>query len=131
MTSTGARRKGVRATGQGGANWTLRTLIARHKRFSLGLLAVIVVMLAVFVVTILGPSAGSVTDSTTCSGWGSSNQHQQRAYASSYVSEHGPLKSGATDPVAVEAAINKGCGQAFDNDVADSITIYQAINNQY
>src|SRR5437016_14371323 len=111
MTSTGAPREGVRATGQGGVSWTLRALIARHKRSSLGVLAVIVVMLAVFVVTALGSSAGSVTDSTTCSGWGSSNQDQQRAYASLYVSEHGPLKSGATDPASVEAVINKGCGQ--------------------
>lgn len=131
MTSTGARREGVGPSDHGAGNWTLRGLIVRHKRFSLGVLAVIVAMLAVFVITLLGPSAGSVTDSTTCAGWGSSDQDQQRAYASSYVSEHGPLKSGATDPVTVEAAINKGCGQAFDNDVADTITVYQAINNQY
>lgn len=131
MTSTGAPRKGVRAGGQAGVDWTLRALISRHRRFALGVLAVIVVMLATVLVTILGPSAGAVTDSTTCSGWGSSSQQQQRAYASLYVSEHGSLKSGATDAASVEAAIDKGCGQAFDNDVADSINVYQAINNQY
>ena len=129
MTSTGASRDGGASPGQ--VDWTLRSLIARHKRVSIGALVVIAAMAAVFVLTIAGPSAGAVTDSTTCSGWGSANQDQQRAYASLYVREHGPLRGGARDAGSVEASINKGCMQAFENDVNDTITVYQAINNQY
>jgi Tfp pilus assembly protein PilX len=116
---------------EGYANWTLRALITRHKRFSLGAGVVVGLVVGLLVVTMLGPGAGTVTDKTTCSGWASANRAKQRAYASLYVSEHGALTSGATDPASVQASIDKGCTQAFDNDVSDSITAYQAINNQY
>jgi FlaG/FlaF family flagellin (archaellin) len=114
-----------------GGDWTLRSLIVRHKRFSFSLLAVILVMLAAFVATLVGPSAGAVSDSTSCSEWGSANQSQQHAYGALYVKEHGSLRDGATSPTSVVASVNTGCGQAFDNDVSDDINVYQAINSQY
>jgi hypothetical protein len=132
LTSTDhARQERAAPAGQVGVDWTLRSLVVGHKRLSIGALAAIVVMVAVFVATIAGPSAGAVTDSTTCSGWGAANQVRQRAYASLYVREHGSLRDGARDAAGVEAAINTGCTQAFENDVSDSINVYQAINDQY
>jgi hypothetical protein len=117
--------------GEIGDDWTLRSLVARHKRFSISVVAVILIVLAVSVATLVGPSAGAVNDSTSCSGWGSANQAQHRAYGVLYVTEHGSLRDGATNPASIEASVDKGCTQAFDNDVADDINVYQAINNQY
>jgi hypothetical protein len=131
VTGTDHARRGTAPAGQMGVDWTLRSLVIRHKRFSVGVLAVILVMLAVFVATVVGPGAGAVSDSTSCSEWGSANQAQQRAYGALYVKEHGPLRDGARNPASVEASVNTGCMQAFDNDVADDINVYQAINNQY
>jgi hypothetical protein len=117
--------------GSNDVNWTMRALISRHKRFSIGAVAVLVAMLALLVLAAAGSTGGAVSDSTPCSAWGSASQDQQQAYASLYVKEHGPLAGGATSGARVEAAINKGCTQAFENDVADTINVYQAIHNQY
>jgi len=76
-------------------------------------------------------ASNAVSDSTSCSGWSSANQVQQHAYARLYVQEHGSLSNGARDAASVEAAINKGCLQAFGSDVADNVTVLQAINDQY
>jgi hypothetical protein len=47
------------------------------------------------------------------------------------VHEHGRLASGRSDAASVEAAINRGCMQAFGSDAADLVNVYQAINRQY
>ncbi len=107
--------------------WTTRRLLARHKLAAWGAAAVIVLMLAMILVTLLGSKAGSVSDATTCTQWGSANQNQQAAYARLYLREHGPLRGGATSPSSVIAAINNGCSQAFTNDVSDNMTVVQAI----
>jgi hypothetical protein len=69
----------------------------------------------------------AVTDSTTCTMWGSTNQIQQRAYALLYVREHGPLAGGVHDPAAVIGAINNGCNEAYVSDVEDNATVVQAV----
>jgi hypothetical protein len=131
MTSTNDSTPLAASHGPGDGSWTLRALISRQKRLSIGVLALVVVMLAMLVVGVVGSRAGAVSDSTSCSGWGSANQNQQQAYASLYVEEHGALRSGARDAASVEAAINTGCLQAFSSDVEDTVNVYQAINNQY
>ncbi len=105
----------------------MRTIMAKNKGFAIGVLALLVVMLAFFVLEILGPRAGPVSDSTSCSQWSSANQAQQSAYAGLYVKEHGSLPGGASDAASVEAAINDGCMQAFGSDVADTVTVVRAI----
>jgi len=89
-------------------------------------------MLVLLLVIVVGgllsaQPAVAVTDSTTCTTWGSTNQTQERAYALLYVREHGPFPSGARDPASVVAAINNGCGEAYVNDVEDNVTVVQAI----
>ena len=111
--------------------WTTRALIARHRRLSLSVLAIIVVMVALLVAGIAGSNAGAVSDASTCSAWSSANQGQQQAYAGLYVREHGALPGGATSTASVAAAIDKGCMQAFGSDAADLVNVYQAINRQY
>jgi hypothetical protein len=109
----------------------LRKLIARHKWFALSALAVLVILVVMFLVAVLGPKAGAVTDSTACSQWGSSNQNEQAAYARLYVREHGPLSGGATSVAAVESAINNGCLAAYSSDEEDTVSVLQSIRKEY
>lgn len=131
MTSSSGLSEGAGRPGQGGERLSLLALMAKHKGLSIAALAVVLVMMAVFVLDALGPGAGPVSDTTTCSAWSSANQAQQSAYAALYVKEHGTLASGASDAASVEAAINDGCMQAFGSDVADTVNMVQAINHQF
>ncbi len=115
-----------------GELWTVRGLLARHKRAALGVAAVVVVMLALTIVPLLGSRTGAVlSDATTCSEWGSANQDQHAAYARLYVREHGALPHGGTSPTRVIAAVNAGCTQAYDLDVSDTATVVQAISGKF
>jgi hypothetical protein len=129
MTSTNAAMEGIAPPT--GEVWTTRALIARHKRLSLSVLAIVAVMVALLVIGIASSNAGAVSDTATCSAWSSANQGQQQAYASLYIREHGALPGGATSAARVQAAINRGCMQAFGSDAADLVNVYQAINRQY
>lgn len=111
--------------------FSVRVLLARHKLVALGLAAIIALMLAMILVAVLGPKAGAVTDSTTCTQWGSSNQAQQAAYGKLYIKEHGPLRGGGSSPSKVIAAINNGCSQAYGDDVSDTVTVRQAISGDF
>jgi hypothetical protein len=59
------------------------------------------------------------------------NQDKQAAYAGLYVREHGPLGNGGTSAAIVIAAINRGCNQAYTNDVSDTATVVQAIRGTF
>jgi hypothetical protein len=112
--------------------WTIRGLIAAHPRPALGVAALIVVSCALIVVAALGARGGTVSDATTCTQWGSANQNQQAAYASLYVSEHGPVsRRWGPAPAGVINAINAGCAQAFGDDVSDTVTVVQAISRDF
>jgi hypothetical protein len=111
--------------------WTVRRLLVRHKLAALGLAAIIAAMLTMILVAVLGPKAGAVSDSTTCTQWGSSNQAQQAAYVKLYIKEHGPLRGGGTSPSKVIAAINYGCTHAYGEDVSDTVTVTQAIAGNF
>ena len=110
-----------------------RTLIVRYKYASLGAAAVLVIVVAMVLFAALGAKAGAVTDSTTCTQWGSANVNRQNAYAQLYIREHGPLKDGVgvTDAASVIDAINAGCEQAYGDDVSDNATVIQAINDTF
>ena len=112
--------------------WTIRGLFASHKAAALGVAALLAVMLATLAVAALGAKAGAVTDSTTCSQWGSANVNRQNAYASLYVEEHGPVSPRwGPAPTGVINAINAGCAQAFGEDVSDSVSVVQAISRNF
>ena len=113
------------------SEFSVRVLLARHKLVALGLAAVIALMLAMILVAVLGPKGGAVTDSTTCTQWGSANQAQQAAYGKLYVKEHGPLRGAGSSPSKVIAAINNGCTRAFGDDVSDTVTVQQAISGNF
>lgn len=127
MTSVTGTSERAEASGQPAENWTTRTLFARHKAAGIGGLALLALLLVITVGGILLSRPLVVSDSSSCTAWGSANDTQQRAYARRYVQEHGALPGGATEPVRVLAAVNAGCTQAFENDVQDSLTVREAI----
>lgn len=110
---------------------TLRSLIARHRLFALATLGVVVILLVLFLVAVLGPKAGAVTDATVCSQWGSTSHTEQATYAQQYVRRHGTLASGASSVAAVESAIDNGCLAAYASDEEDKVTVLQSIRKQY
>jgi hypothetical protein len=117
---------------QGGADpWSPRSLIAAHKRGSVVAVTLLAVLVAMFLVTVLGPQGAAVTSSTSCSSWGSTNQLQQQAYANLYLREHGPVSHGGSNVASVVAAINSGCTAAFNFDDEDTVSVVQAINGQH
>jgi hypothetical protein len=116
--------------GASGQPWTVRRLIAAHKPVALAAAAVCAVTVAMFLVAVLGPKAGAVTDTTTCSQWGSANWSQETAYARRYVEEHGAI-DGQTSPMAIITAINNGCMEAFGEDVDDTTSVVQAISGSF
>jgi hypothetical protein len=115
-----------------GVPWTLRGLIADHKQATLGVVVVLALLVATIVVPALGAKGGAVTDSTSCTQWGSANVDQQDAYARLYVREHGQVSPRWGEPPAsVINAINAGCTQAFGENVSDSATVTQAISRTF
>jgi hypothetical protein len=117
----------TRQPGQDIELWTIRGLIAKHKAAALIVAALCAVLLVTIVLVAVGSKAGAVTDTTTCSQWGSADQDQQTAYAELYVKEHGAVPRYGSSPAAVINAINFGCGVAFGDGVGDTATVVQAI----
>ena len=113
--------------GEGADEWNTRALVARHKLAALAGVVAIALLVVIVVGGILTSKPVVVSDSTSCTTWGSANQTQQAAYARRYVAKHGPLPGGVTDPVKVVAAINAGCATANVNDVEDQVNVVQAI----
>lgn len=110
----------------------MRGLIASHKLASTVAAVVLAAMVAYFVLIAVGPKGGAVTDSTTCTQWGSANVNRQDAYARLYVKEHGPVDSGwGPAPTGVINAINAGCYEAYGDDVSDTATVVQAIRRSF
>ena len=92
-----------------GVPWTIRGLIADHKPATLGTVVVLALLVAMVVVPALGAKGGAVSDSTSCTQWGSANVDQQDAYARLYIREHGPVSPRwAKPPTSVINAINAG-----------------------
>ena len=112
--------------------WTVRGLVASHKRASLVIAILGALTVAVFLWVALGPKAGAVSDSTTCAQWGSTNVNGQQAYARLYVREHGSVAAAwGPAPQGVINAINAGCYQAFGEGVDDQATVVQAISRDF
>jgi hypothetical protein len=110
--------------------WTTWTLITRYKTAAIVGALLLAVLIAIILGGILTSRALVVSDSTTCSSWTSANQTEQRDYGARYVREHGALHGGGNSPAEVVAAINRGCQDAFTNDVEDSVNVVQAIKEQ-
>jgi hypothetical protein len=111
--------------------WTIRALVARHKLAAWVAAAAVAVLLSMTLVAVFGAKAGAVSDSTTCTTWGSANQQQQNTYAKLYLREHGSLPNGKTSPASVVAAINTACTQAYTDDVSDTTSVIQALSGQF
>lgn len=108
------------------------TIVSRHKRASAGAIALVLVLVAVTVVpALLSTSGGVISDSTSCSGWGSASQAQQTAYSHLYLNQHGVLPSGARDADSVKSAVSKACIQAAYLGEADDVSVIAAIKHQY
>jgi hypothetical protein len=113
------------------AQWSTRALITRHKLAAAVAALLVALFVGLFLAIVLGPRGGTVTGSTSCTQWSSSNQSEQQAYSERYLSEHGHLPSGGTGVPAVEAAINAGCMAAYASDEEDAITVLDAIERRY
>jgi hypothetical protein len=112
--------------------WTIRGLIAGHKKAALIAAALCVFLVGTLVlVAVTSTTAGALTDATSCTQWGNANQDRQTAYARLYLSEHGAVPKYGDTPAAVINAINFGCGVAYGDDVGDTATVVQAINNTF
>ena len=112
--------------------WTVRGLFAKYRKASLVATGVLLAMVVSLVLAVaLGSNAGAVTDTTTCTQWGSMTQDRQTTYAELNVREHGPVAQYGSSPVAVIDAINVGCGLAYGDDVSDTTTVVQAINRTF
>ncbi len=118
-------------TGQDIQLWTIRGLIAGHKVAASVAAASFALTLAIFLVAVFGAKAGNVSDSTTCSQWGSTNVVRQDAYAKLYIKEHGPVPEAGTSTVKVVSAINIACLEAYNEDVSDSTTVVQALSGAF
>ena len=112
--------------------WTVRGLIVSHKTASLVIAGLCVLTVGFSVLVAVGPMAGAVTDSTTCTQWGSTNVNGQDAYARLYVREHGPVsRRWGPAPTGVVNAINAGCFKAYGEDVSDQTNLVQAISGNF
>jgi hypothetical protein len=130
MTDASAYTDPAADSGDASETWTTWGLISKHK-IAAGVGVVLLLLLLVIIVGgLVSAKPVVVSDATTCTSWGATNQTQQRAYALLYVREHGPVPSGARDPAAVIAAINNGCSEAYVNDVEDNVTVVQALQPQ-
>ena len=114
-----------------GELWSIRGLFVRHKLAASAAAAVIALLLATIIVPIVAAKGGVVSDSTTCTQWGSANVDQQAAYGRLYLREHGPPRGAGTSPSGVIAAINNGCVHAYADDVSDTTTVVQAISGRF
>ena len=115
-----------------GVPWTMRGLVAEHRRASLLIAALLVLALAYGTLIALGPRISVLTDRTTCEQWGSANVDQQDAYARRYVAEHGNVSPRwGAPPGGVINAINAGCYLAYGEDVANTATMLQAITRSF
>ena|SRR5947209_553931 len=110
---------------------TIRGLARAHKRATAAVLGILLTFLAIVLVSDLGSRVSRVTDSTSCSVWGSAPQPERDAYAALYVTEHGPLPSGASDAGTIGGVIDDGCTQAYGFDEADTVTVLEAVRKQY
>lgn len=115
----------------GAPAWTIRGLLATHKLVALAVAAALALMVAMFLVAALGPKGGAITDATSCSQWGSSNQALQTAYGQRYIREHRRLAAEGASPATVITAINNNCTQAFGEDVADTTSVAQALSGNF
>jgi hypothetical protein len=112
--------------------WTARGLIAAHKKAALVVAVLCVLLVATLALVVVGGGrAVALTDATTCTDWGNANQNHQTAYARRYLSEHGAIPKWGGTPADVINAINFGCGVAYGDDVGDTATVVQAINNDF
>jgi hypothetical protein len=115
------------AAGEAADTWNTRALVAQHKLAALAGLVLLALLLVIVVGGILTAQPVVVSDSTSCTTWGSASQTQQLAYARRYASKRGPLAGGVTDPARIVAAINAGCAEANVNDVEDQVNVVQAL----
>lgn len=129
MTSTASR---FTADGEHAASRpSIRRFVLEHKPASLVVLVVLVLMVGSAVPAVFTAGSWKVSDATSCSAWSSANPTQQAAYSRLYLQRHGSAANGATSPAGVEAAVDRGCVQAFAYDEADQVTVLQAIKKQY
>jgi hypothetical protein len=107
---------------------SLRTIIARHKRETAAVVALVIVLIGTMAATALPSSrASALSDASTCSAWASAGQSQQAAYARLYVTEY----RSSRDAASVESALNSACTHSAYLGEADDISLVAAMNHAF
>jgi hypothetical protein len=107
---------------------SLRTIIARHKRETAVVVALVIVLIGTMAATALPSSrATALSDTSTCSEWASGGQSQQAAYARLYVTEYAGSRSSGS----IESALNSACTHAAYLGEADDISLVAAMNHAF
>jgi len=108
----------------------IKAFILRHKAATGATVAIVLVLVGVMVAAALpNARAGALSDSSTCSAWGSATGAQQAAYARLYVNEH--LAGAARDAGTVETALNAACNHAAYLGEADDVSVVAALNHAF
>jgi Mg2+/Co2+ transporter CorC len=116
--------------GGSGQQLTLRGLVAGHKLIAVATAASFALLVAMLLLAVLGPKAGAITDSTTCSDWGNATWREQTAFAQRYVDEHGPVAGHITSTDIINLITNE-CLVASGEDVDDTTSIVQAMTGNF
>ena len=110
---------------------SLRKLIAQHKRESIAVIVLVVLLVGFTAASALSSSkASALSDASTCSAWAAAGQSQQVAYARRYVDEYGAV-AGSRDTGTVESAINSACTHAAYLGEADDVSLVAAMNHAF
>ncbi len=122
------------ATSKPGApeEFSLRALIAQHKRGSAMIAAAVLAVVALTVLTALtGANQSPLSDSTTCSAWAAASTAQKTAYSHLYINEYGDYANTDANAAAVRAEVDQDCVRAAYLGEADDVTVLSALHHDF
>ncbi len=111
---------------------TLKSLVARHKRASAAVIALLVVLAALAIGSaVSGSGRQALSDAATCSQWGAATSAQKIAYAHVYIGEYEAVPDTAPYAGAVKASIDRACVRAAYLGEADDVSVLAAMRHAY
>jgi hypothetical protein len=113
-------------------SWTLTSVLLRHKRASVGSIAVLLVLIVgTFVTTVSNPSRQALSDSATCSEWAAATPAQKISYAHVYINEHGAFPNTTRNADVIETNINKACIRASYLGEAEDVSVLASLRHAF
>jgi hypothetical protein len=112
--------------------FSISTLIAEHKRATVAIIGLFLLMIVVTVVpAVAGSSSSSISDSTNCSAWAGAPSAQQTAYGHLYLKEYRPGPNTDANATEVAQTISKACVQAAYLGEADELSVLAAFRHEF